>query len=184
MLALTLATTPAMAERDTGMPRTLLEAMDVSRPEATASAFVAAYSKSDYFAAPYLLTFDVSTSFHAAMMSRDGVGLLFPRSPRTVGSAAVLTLDGPYMSEQVLDVPVFLDDVMYQAEITGVLPFEIRHDADIATAIFEGGAIVTIDGDLALQVVQTRPGRWLIDRIELSTPGQAGRPLVAAPGLR
>jgi len=42
VLALTLATTPAMAERDTGMPRTLLEAMDISRPQATASAFVAA----------------------------------------------------------------------------------------------------------------------------------------------
>jgi hypothetical protein len=175
MLALTLATTPAMAETDKGVLRTLLEAMDVSSPEATASAFVAAYSKSDYLAASYLFTFDAKTSFHSAMMSRDGVRLLFPLSSGTVRAAAVHTLDGRYMSEQVLDFAVFFDDVMYQAEITGVLPFEIRQDAEVAVANIKAEIVATIDGDVSLHLVQTRPRRWLVDRVELS-PVRAGRP--------
>ncbi|WEK03421.1 MAG: hypothetical protein P0Y65_14620 [Candidatus Devosia phytovorans] len=176
LLSLTLATTPAMAQSDSGAPRTLLEAMDVSHPEATASAFVAAYSKSDYFAAAHLLTFDAKTGFQSAMMSREGVKLLFPRSPGTVGAAAVHTLDGPFMTEQTLDFAVFFDDVLYQAEITGVLPFKIRQDAEVTMTKSKAGAVATIDDGITLHLVQTRPGRWLVDRIELSPAGQGGRP--------
>ncbi|GEM_PF-5371013 len=115
------------------------------------------------------------------MMSRDGVGLLFPRSPGTVGSEAVHTLDGPYVSEQVLDFADFFDDVMYQAEITGVLPFEIRHDADIATAIFEGCTIAIIDGGPTC--ISSRPGP-VAGLSTVSSCRQKGRLVVPGSGSR
>lgn len=154
-------------------PRTLLEALDVSTPEATAEAFVAAYSRSDYFAAAFLFTFDAKTGFHAAMMSRDRTALLFPSSDGTVGAAAVHTLDGIFIAEQSLDFSVFFDDVMYQAELNAVLPFLISPDAEISIADDEKGQVqAVIDETVTLHLVQTRPDHWLVDRIALD--GKAG----------
>jgi hypothetical protein len=165
-------------------PRIYLETLDMKSPEATATGFLKAYARSDYFAVHQMLSPTARDGFMEGIFGYGDVKLI-PRMKDTLPGSALFDRKDDSM-EVINDGSLSFDDVLFAAQKNDILPFTIGPAARLGKVDTRGKtstvAIVT-DGkptSMEMELRHLPSGRWKVEQVRWEGSSATTKPWGAA----
>lgn len=175
------ASKPAAARPMSAGPRIYPETLDMKTPAATATGFLKAYARSDYFEVHQFLSPGARDGFTAGVFGSGDVKLI-PRMKDHELPGAALFAEGDAGIEVINDNSLSFDDVLMAAQRNDMLPFTLGAGARLGPVQTQGktarAAIVT-DGKpaaLAMELRLLESGRWKVEQLTWEGSSASAKP--------
>ncbi|QEI05802.1 hypothetical protein FXN63_08030 [Pigmentiphaga aceris] len=151
-------------------PRIYPDTLDMKTPEASASGFLKAYARSDYFAVQQMLTPDAQHSVSENLFGYRPEKLI-PKMKDNELPGSVLFDKSADTTEVMSDPALTFDDVLFAAQRANILPFTIGAGARLGKVDKQDKQAtieVVTDGKpaaLTFQMALLPSGRWKVDQV-------------------
>ena len=189
-LSISALAAPLASAAEAKAPRTYIDTLNMSSPQASAETFLKAFARSDYFAVFKMLTPEAQRGFTESIYTFD-MGHLLPGmdGTRLPGSIYYDMRSKEDVHEVAEDQSLMFDDIMMAAQRLYILPIAISPSAKAGKVEVKGTAAtvaVTDNGkpDLTLQLARAPSGRWRVDRIVWAGSSVEDRPWGAPKAVR